>query len=344
MNCRHCIYCSNLQGKEYHIFNEPVSKEEYETIRKSFSSHEFLMDKMKKFHEFKLKFPYKFLRGFQNEGCSGNHLVNCKNATQCFDSMNIWDGKYCTQMFIKSKDCMDVHEGGDCEMTYESNNFGYNSYGMRFCLHCMNQNSDLTYCDLCFSSSHLFGCFGLKRNKYCILNRQYTEEEYNELILKIIEHMKGTGEWGEFYPSKYSAFPYNLTPAQDWYPLTKEEAKAKGYKWRDQDEKEYQKSSYEIKDDIKDVDESIMDALLSCEACEKNYKIVEQEYRIYKRMGLPIPRKCFSCRDKDRMALRTGRKLFDRNCAKCGVDILTAYGEDRPEIIYCEKCYLDSLL
>jgi len=31
--------------------------------------------------------------------------------------------------------------------------------------------------------------------KYCILNKQYSKEEYEELVPKIIEHMQKTGEW-----------------------------------------------------------------------------------------------------------------------------------------------------
>ncbi|MFA6991805.1 MAG: zinc-ribbon domain containing protein, partial [Candidatus Gracilibacteria bacterium] len=65
IGCRHCIYCSNLKQKEYYIFNEPTTKEQYENIIKSFGSYSFLMDKIDKFREFRLQFPNKFLKGFQ---------------------------------------------------------------------------------------------------------------------------------------------------------------------------------------------------------------------------------------------------------------------------------------
>ena len=32
-NCSNCIGCKNLRGKSYHIYNEPVTKEEFDTIR-----------------------------------------------------------------------------------------------------------------------------------------------------------------------------------------------------------------------------------------------------------------------------------------------------------------------
>ncbi|MFA6991804.1 MAG: hypothetical protein WC269_00780, partial [Candidatus Gracilibacteria bacterium] len=275
--------------------------------------------------------------------CTGNFLVNCKDAINCFDSMNLWTAKNCTQVFIHGKDCMDAHECGECELLYECNNSGYNAYNMKFCVHCMNQISDLEYCDFCFSSHYLFGCMGLKRNKFCILNKQYTEEEYKKMREKIIEHMKKTGEWGEYFPISLSSFAYNLSGAQEWYPLTKEEILAKGYKWREPDKKEYKKSNHQIPDDIKDTPENIVKETLACIDCGRNYKITEREYSFYIRHDMSIPRKCFHCRHENRLRSRPGRKLYNRVCKKCSEPILTAYSPDRPEIIYCEKCYLSTL-
>ncbi|HRI36281.1 MAG TPA: hypothetical protein PK765_04380 [bacterium] len=59
---------------------------------------------------------------------------------------------------------------------------------------------------------------------YCILNKQYTEEEYNTLVPKIIAHMRETGEWGEFFSPNLSPFGYNETVAMEYFPLTKEQA------------------------------------------------------------------------------------------------------------------------
>jgi hypothetical protein len=38
------------------------------------------------------------------------------------------------------------------------------------------------------------------------LNKQYTQEEYEKLVPKIIEKMKIDGERGEFFPAKFSTF------------------------------------------------------------------------------------------------------------------------------------------
>jgi hypothetical protein len=54
---------------------------------------------------------------------------------------------------------------------------------------------------------------------------------------------------------------------------------------------------------------------------------------------LPIPRRHPDQRHLDRMALRNPRKLFDRKCDKCQVDMKTTYAPERKETVYCEECY-----
>jgi hypothetical protein len=40
--------------------------------------------------------------------------------------------------------------------------------------------------------------------------------------------------------------------------------------------------------------------ILSCEICEKNYKLTELELAFYKKNNLPIPRNCPKCRKGER--------------------------------------------
>jgi len=342
--CRNCIYCSNLVNKQYYVFNENVGKERYEEILKGFGSYEFLMDKIPQFEKFKLDFPQKYMRGVQNENVVGNHVVNSKNAYYCFDSMNLWDCRYCFQSFISAKDCMDIQESGGCELNYETSNSAYNIYNSLFCFQCMDNCNNIQYCVHCgVGTSNCFGCVGLKKKKYCIFNKQYTQEEYEKLASKIIDHMIQTGEYGEFFPIKDSSFGYNLTIAQEYFPLTKEEVLKRGWPWYDISPKEYQPATSQLKDNIADEQPEITKELLACEDCGRNYKIIEQELKLNKTLNLPLPRKCFYCRNLDKIKYRTPRQLFDRQCAKCGIDLKTVYSPERPEIVYCEKCYVETV-
>src|SRR6185436_5418446 len=96
--------------------------------------------------------------------------------------------------------------------------------------------TDVHYIISCFQCKNCFGCVGLKHKEYCIFNKQYTKEEYEEIVPRIIEHMRKTGEWGEYLAPSLSCFPYNETVAQEEFPLTKEDTERHGWAWHDQKE------------------------------------------------------------------------------------------------------------
>jgi hypothetical protein len=90
----------------------------------------------------------------------------------------------------------------------------------------------LYYSDLCIGNKHCFGCIGIRQQRYCILNKQYTKEEYEALLPKVIAHMQSTGEWGQFFPIEMSLFGYNESVAFEYYPLTVKEVKQKQWNWQ----------------------------------------------------------------------------------------------------------------
>ena len=131
--------------------------------------------------------------------------------------------------------------------------------------------------------------------------------------------MQGINEFGEFFPVEYGLFAYNESTANEYYPMTKEEVIQKNWKWRDIDKSQYnQTEEYVIPDDISDVNQDICNKVLNCEVTGKPYKIISQELQLYKKMNLPIPRKCPDQRYFERMSLRNPRKMWIRKCDKCG--------------------------
>ena len=336
--------CTNLRQKQYYVLNEPVSKEEYDAVRRGLESNNALTELRKSFEKFRLKFPQKYMRGFQNENVRGNYLTHAKNAWHCFDCRDVWDARYCFQSFMKLKDCLDTDQCGEGELLYECANLGYNAYNVRFSQMCLNQLNNLTYCELCFNGcSDLFGCIGLKKKKFCILNREYSEEDYRKLLSRVIAHLQLTGEWGENLPPMAATTDYNLSVAQQFRPLTKEQALKEGYSWRDAEPSDFQPPSCLLPDQISEADYSITKGILSCECCQRNYKVIGAEFEFYKQQRLPLTRLCFLCRHEARFRTRTPRKLFERVCACCDDTIVTAYGTDRPEIVYCESCFQNAL-
>jgi len=232
--CKNCFGCVNLINKQYCYLNEQLTKEDYDlkissqkASRENFSQEDFL--------KFVKKFPHKYMNGFQNENCTGDYLNNCQNCSNCFNSSNLRDCKFIYNC-EKIKDGYDVDTYGGtegAELVYECHSVGRGSFNVAFGNNVYQDLTDVYYCDNCANSKNLFGCISMRHAKNCILNKQYTKEEYEALRARIIAHMTKTDEWGEFFPIALSPFAYNETCAQDYYPLTKEEALKKGYKWKD---------------------------------------------------------------------------------------------------------------
>ncbi len=76
---------------------------------------------------------------------------------------------------------------------------------------------------------NIFGCCGLLGAKNAILNTAYSHEEYQKLQEKIINHMKSTGEWGQFFPGSFSPHPYDESWGSFHFPLTLQEQETLGY-------------------------------------------------------------------------------------------------------------------
>lgn len=328
--CEKCIGCVNLTQKKLHIFNKPVSEEEYNQHVQRLRTVSAIEQCTQEFLTFSLQFPFRANHNIQAENCVGDRLIKSKNAKHCFEAEELEDCAYIYVLPGGAKDTYDTHYAPKVELVYEAMSATYN-YNTQFVNHAWDvKNSQ--YVDHCFYSSHLFGCIGLKKNTYCILNKQYTKEAYERLVPKIIEHMRKTGEWGEFFPMQLSPYAYNESLAQDYFPLSKEQAHQARLSWKKPENKEYSKQTAPLREDV-----------FVCTACEKNYKIIAQEREFYHRMNLPIPQKCPSCRYQERASFRSPHKLWNRACGKCQKTTATTYRPDDERTVYCEQCYMQEI-
>jgi CxxC-x17-CxxC domain-containing protein len=292
----------------------------------------------KEFKEHKKKFPKAAYQGFKNLNCIGDHLYNCKNSLDCFDCYGLEDCRYCVAVFLPLKDSYDCFECGlNASLLYQSIH-GFESYNTKFT--CYGGGAEnVEYCHHPHSNcKNCFGCVGLRKKQYCIFNKQYGEEEYFKLKEKIVAHMKETGEYGQFFPPEISPWGYNETMAGLYFPLSKDEAMKQGFKWNDQ-EGEYKSSAYRIPDNIKDVSDDILQATLADRETGRNYRIIKQELDYYRQHNIPVPVNAFVERHKRRLALRNPKKLWQRQCAKCGQQMMTAYSPESEEVVYCKECF-----
>ncbi len=358
-NCNDCFGCVNLRNKSHCIFNEQFSKEEYKKSIEKFQLHErSSIDKMQeKFKEFSQKFFQREFVGKHNINVSGNWFSECKNVQYGFNCEKVEDGKYLFGI-MGAKDVMDyTYWGKDSELIYECSSIGYQCSQVLFSNECWEQLIRAQYCMNCHSSADLFGCVGLRKKQYCIFNKQYTKEEYEALLPKIIEHMNSMPyidslgrEWkyGSTFPLDVHLFAYNETIAQELFPISKEDALKQGYRWIKPEAKNHNITlkAEDVPDSIGSVDESILKEVIGCDhagkcnhQCTEAFKITQNDLNFYKRMNIPLPKLCPNCRHFARLSQRAPIKLFNRQCAKCQKDIKTSFSDDKFETVYCEACY-----
>ena len=366
-NCSYCYDSSNLINKKYVIKNKQVTELEWQEFIKSA--------------------PMPSLRDFwiarnryiiESENIIGNNIYKSNNILTSYNIGECENIRYST-LLNWSKNCGDVDAFGiNLSRGYECISIGSESDFICFGDIITSNCRDIFYSHCMSWSQNCFLCSGLRNKSYCILNKQYTKEEYEELVPRIIEHMTKTGEWGEFFPSSISPFGYNETVASEYFPLSREEILGNSSFVKELSETkrktedlvsetkspalqapslqrglQFNWSDYEapfprvekiikasmLSDDISKIPDDILNWAIECEVSGKPFRIIPQELEFYRKHHISIPHRHPDQRHLDRMSLRNPRKLFERRCDCCKKDIITTYSPERPETVYCEGCY-----
>jgi uncharacterized protein Usg len=350
IGCNDCFLCSGLRNARYYFENKKLTKEEYEK-----KMSEIDLGSYKQYQFYKSKLPeiskdhvYKYYHGNNLQNCTGDYLNHCKDLKYSFDCEDVETGKYNYQMVLGGKTIYDTYQfGTNLQVSYECIVCGENGYHILFSYNSQMSSSDLMYCYYMEGCKNCFGCANMKSAKYCIFNKQYTQEEYEILVPKIIEHMTKTCEWGENFPSKISLHGYNKSSAQLYFHLTKDDAVSQNFKWDEYETPPPQVAksilAKDLPDNIKEVTDKILDSVIECEVTKKLFKITSLELKFYREQGLPLPRRAFVQRHMDRFKLRNPRKFWNRKCDNCQKALVSTYSPERPEKVFCEECYLKAL-
>ena len=346
-NCRDCIGCMNQRNKQYMIANVQYSKDEYERLKdqSALNTRSGIESVAKTCLAFFSTQPHRALLIENGENVSGDRIYTSRNAYRCFDVQDVEDCRYCQRISLTCKSCMDFNSWGQqSELVYQCSATGDRVYNSKFCSTCITV-ANAEYCFECIHCSDIFGCVGLKNKKFCIFNVQYSEQEYRALRGKIVAHMKASCEYGEYFPMELCAFAYNETFAPDLFPMTKEDVLARGWRWKDEEStgERYIGKEIVLPDDVAPVKDDLCEQILLCRETKKPYRIIKQELAFYRKMDLPVPVLCPDERHRRRVAKRNPYTLLKRACGKCGKQTQTTLTDMRAKIVFCEKCYLDTV-
>lgn len=296
--CTECIFSDNLENKSYCISNKEFTKEEY------FSQKKAILDNKEKFEEWFGNLS-RIGKNIGSTNVNGNSIINSTNIVNwCFVNQ-VENGKNLIMVGSNSlfKNCYDVFDSGtgaDSANLYWLSGWGMwnNQYNSIISL-----GSNLYYCNFCWECSFCIGCIWLKNKSYCILNKEYSKEEWYELVDKIFAQMDNDWILGNFFPSSINPFYFNDTMAyliNDKF--TKEEIIASWFLWRDKkitvDIPEWAEV-VKVEDlDIINFDEKILNKVI-IDVQGNSYKIVRMEYEFLKKYNLPLPKKHWSERIKE---------------------------------------------
>ena len=347
-NCDHCFGSDNQVGKSYLIFNKPVPKEKYDAeIQKYLKQYrpeniynQFLSRSILE----------KNFTNSGSDGCIGDLLNNCSNCFMSYNSTNSVDCKFNDGIKFWKSSYDTIGNNIDSEFLCECLGVGkssniFSAIGSEHCAFSL-------YTLYSQNVTDTFGCIWLKKWTNCILNTAYSKQEYETLAWNIAEHMKATGEWGEFFPIEISPFGYNETVAQEYFPLSEEESKTRQWKWKEDEETSSYHGEYYEPKSIDEYDEKIvgyetaqknideaLSGIMKCRVTGKPFKIIKQELGFYIENNISLPVTHPDERHRKRFHQCNQRKLFEKSCAKCSKQIITTYSPESLEKVVCEECY-----
>lgn len=310
--CSNVFLSSNLYNKHYYIANQPVKPEDYAQrvaeLTKDTAARQACYEAWRKLNAGRI---VKYSNLIKSDGCTGDNLADCKRVYDSFDLSSGQDCRYCT-------DALTPKDSYDCSFFYYNPELCYDSLSMLQTYNVQYSTfvfytHDAQYLDQVYNSSNVMLSSCLRGKQHVILNKQYSEAEYNELLPKVIAKMQADGEYGELPGLQHSLFAYNDTVAQEYFPLTATEAKKLGLRWNSG----------------------------AADAATKPFKLTKAEQDFYTLMKLPEPIEHPDARHNRRMALRNPRKLWKRSCQNAGCKniFMTTYQAERPELVYCESCF-----
>ena len=178
-------------------------------------------------------------------------------------------------------------------------------------------------------------------------------------------------KYGDYYPIEHAMWAYNESWAHRWFPLTKDQALEKGFRWNEPTKRDYKITIKigNLPNHINDVSDDILNEVIECEhngkdcnqQCTMAYRILKNELSLYRTMKIALPRLCPNCRHYERSKKNNPLQLWHRKCMcaggksqnreyqntivhdhgdkPCSNEFETAISDERKEIVYCKECY-----
>jgi hypothetical protein len=343
-NCTDCFGCVNLRNKKYCVFNEQLSKEEYEAFMLALSPRRRskLKEYEEKFWQLVRSAPLAASRNVSAENCVG---VNIERAKEVYDGSEVYDASQLRHVdfcYTHSGSMDLLFSGNNSSNLYMTTNIGSQSSNVKFSI----SSKFSTESEFIFNSKRLsncFMCFGLADKSYCVLNVQYEPEEYFALVDMLKAEMLSRGEYGDGLGFEFSGQAYNFSLGQISYPLS--EAEIKNLGGFSAKEPETNVGSMSVIDSelvpetIEEVTDEILQKAIRCEVTGRPFRITETELVFYRNMQIPLPTVHPVIRMEGHFKLSLPAKKYVASCVQCGVTTPSVFNPEEFNNLYCESCF-----
>lgn len=285
ISCQECLFCSELENKSYCIWNKQYEKEDY------FEEKKRLLSQKQNFYPWFLE-----LNGDPFKNISSENIEKCIWATSVKNARNgiiLWNPIGTENMYdvVMSWTTADYYGVSD-------------SWALSQQIYCscsIVNSSSIFYSFFLESCSFCLWCIGLKNQTFCILNKQYSKQEWYKEVDKIFTQMEQENILWEFFPGSMNPFYFNDTLASILWDFDKKEVEGKWYLWRGESVKvDIPKNSKIL--DIQslenyqwynskwewEIDSRILKSVIQDE-WEDYYKITQMEYDFLVKNELPLP-------------------------------------------------------
>ena len=303
------------------------------------------------------------------------NVYGAEDSRWCHDLLTP-SAKDCYDYSIWGDNAELIYENVICGMNIRNLKFCYecwNSFDLDYCAFCSN-SSNLFGCIGLRNKSYCI--FNKQYTK-----KEYGEmvpkiiQHMNEM--PYIDKNRRVYKYGEFFPIELSPFSYTETTAYEHFPLSKKQIEEGGYRYSDIKK---HKGIYDITlkkenlpDNIEDAQDGVVGEFIECANAKTGvccgvdvFTIIKRELEFYRSHHIALPDLCPNCRHYQRVKQRNPLKLWHRQC-QCGGDksdngvyqntvnhnhhgtnhcpneFETTYAPERPEIVYCEKCYQEEV-
>lgn len=180
-----------MTNASYCIENKQYTKDEFLT-KKAALLGQTTQIKETLFKHIYQEAMHKNLHITDSEHVLGDYISNSSDSSYIYDAHDVEGLKY--GQFVQGVDYLYDSDYCCCtaSLSYEISTGGVQMSQCLFCADVRPNTERLLYCDSCSDCKDCFGCIGLRNRQYCILNKQYTKDEYEPTVAKLIAHMQKT--------------------------------------------------------------------------------------------------------------------------------------------------------